>query len=242
MNIDTLGAAIDAIETIEAETDGDRIANRLAAYLRGYGLLHVLITGLPEEAGDAWHRSIIFDGWPIEWFDRYTSNRHFRHDPCIAETRMAAAPFLWADVVAGDLTAEQSRVMSEAADFALKDGVCVPIHIPYRPPWVVSAAGPEAHVNAANLRLIEMVSFHAFRSLMSTMGSAKQTDDAVPSFREREVLSWIAAGKSSEDVACILGISRHTVERHLSNVRAKFGAINTVHAVTRAIRRGDIRP
>lgn len=60
--------------------------------------------------------------------------------------------------------------------------------------------------------------------------------------REAEILTWIAEGKSAEDVGCILGISRYTVERHLSNIREKLGVLNTTQAVVQAIRLGIIHP
>jgi len=41
--------------------------------------------------------------------------------------------------------------------------------------------------------------------------------------REREILSWIAAGKRDSEIAIILGISTRTVHKHVSNVLQKLG-------------------
>ena len=41
--------------------------------------------------------------------------------------------------------------------------------------------------------------------------------------REREVLSLVAAGESNRQMAVALGISEHTVARHLSNIFDKLG-------------------
>lgn len=41
--------------------------------------------------------------------------------------------------------------------------------------------------------------------------------------REREVLVLIANGRSATDVSLTLGISAHTVRRHLANLRTKLG-------------------
>lgn len=242
MNIDALGVAFDTISAFEAEDDFHRVAHILKSYMDRYGLLHLLVTGLPENQNSRWHRSIILDGWPVEWFERYTAEGHFPNDPCVSHTRTASGPFRWSDLSGRELTADQSRVMSEATEFALNDGVCIPIHRPHHPPSVVSAAGSAVRLEALDLSMIEMVCIYAFRSLDAAMPASEAESVARISPREREVLSWIAAGKSAEDVACILGITRYTVERHLSNVRERLGAINTIHAVTQAIRRGDIHP
>lgn len=44
--------------------------------------------------------------------------------------------------------------------------------------------------------------------------------------RERETLRWIAAGKRNEEIAIILGLSPHTVKRHVERLLAKFNAEN----------------
>jgi LuxR family quorum sensing-dependent transcriptional regulator len=58
--------------------------------------------------------------------------------------------------------------------------------------------------------------------------------------RQREVLTWIAVGKSVEDVAQILSVSSHTVTEHLRAARARLGTSNSVHSVVEAIRRGEV--
>jgi DNA-binding CsgD family transcriptional regulator len=58
--------------------------------------------------------------------------------------------------------------------------------------------------------------------------------------REREVLAWIAQGKTAEETAIILGISRRTVEWHAKNARDKIDASNVTHAVAKAVKNGMI--
>jgi len=58
--------------------------------------------------------------------------------------------------------------------------------------------------------------------------------------RETECLRWAALGKSEWEISRILGISEHTVERHLLNAKSRLGAVNRVQAVAEAIRLGLI--
>jgi DNA-binding CsgD family transcriptional regulator len=53
--------------------------------------------------------------------------------------------------------------------------------------------------------------------------------------REREVLSWVARGKSAWEVAQILHITGRTVEEHVHNVVRKLGASNRTQAVAIAL-------
>ncbi|WP_162262923.1 helix-turn-helix transcriptional regulator [Legionella jamestowniensis] len=44
--------------------------------------------------------------------------------------------------------------------------------------------------------------------------------------REREVLFWYIKGKTSEETAKLLNVSRRTIERHFENLRDKFGCFS----------------
>jgi DNA-binding CsgD family transcriptional regulator len=49
--------------------------------------------------------------------------------------------------------------------------------------------------------------------------------------REREVLDWMTAGKTNAEIAAILGISLHTVKRHVEKVLQKLGVPNRHAAI-----------
>jgi DNA-binding CsgD family transcriptional regulator len=53
--------------------------------------------------------------------------------------------------------------------------------------------------------------------------------------REREVLQWLAGGKTDRDIACILGISPRTVHKHLQRMYEKLGVETRTAAVTRVL-------
>lgn len=52
--------------------------------------------------------------------------------------------------------------------------------------------------------------------------------------REMEVLRWTALGKTSDEIARILGISINTVNFHLKNAISKLRTVNKTAAVYRA--------
>ncbi len=58
--------------------------------------------------------------------------------------------------------------------------------------------------------------------------------------REREVVGWLAQGKSIQEVATILGIASNTVAIHHGNAARRFGAQNRMKLVLTAIRLGII--
>ena len=66
----------------------------------------------------------------------------------------------------------------------------------------------------------------------------EKTPKTILTNREREVLSLIAGGKSNKEIADILYISVHTVERHRANLTEKLNLKRTADLVKYAIEKG----
>jgi DNA-binding NarL/FixJ family response regulator len=52
--------------------------------------------------------------------------------------------------------------------------------------------------------------------------------------REIEALTWVARGKTSAEVADLIGLSKRTVDFHLDNARVKLGAATRTEAAIKA--------
>jgi DNA-binding NarL/FixJ family response regulator len=52
--------------------------------------------------------------------------------------------------------------------------------------------------------------------------------------REVEVLTWVARGKTSAEIAKILGLTKRTVDFHIDNAREKLGASTRTEAAIKA--------
>lgn len=73
------------------------------------------------------------------------------------------------------------------------------------------------------------------------LAKADQPPDPL-SPRERQVLQLVAEGKSTKEVAAILGISVKTAESHRTRIMSKLDIHETAGLVRYAIRRGLIQP
>lgn len=58
--------------------------------------------------------------------------------------------------------------------------------------------------------------------------------------REKEVLFWVANGKTAWETSMILNISKSTVISHLRNSRDKLETVNVVQTIVEAMRRSEI--
>ena len=60
--------------------------------------------------------------------------------------------------------------------------------------------------------------------------------------REIEALTWAARGKTSSEIATILGLTKRTVDFHIDNARLKLNASTRMHAAVKAAAGGLIEP
>ena len=81
---------------------------------------------------------------------------------------------------------------------------------------------------------LHVLSLHAGQRLIDIESQPDQ-DKLVLSNREKDCLVLTALGKTSPEVAEILGISEATVNFHIKNVCRKFGVRSRIHAAAQAV-------
>jgi LuxR family transcriptional regulator len=83
--------------------------------------------------------------------------------------------------------------------------------------WAEHGASLQVMSNVVYLKMLTLP--HATRSLTK---------------RQREVLEWVGDGKTTQDIATILGLTAATVEKHLRLAREALGVETTAQAVLKA--------
>lgn len=192
--------------------------------------------------------------YPDEWVRHYEARNYIRHDPLVLEGPRRQLPFRWGDVAQPkDLDPTQRRIFTEAADFRIANGLTVPIHgrdgeyaalnlIPD------GAPGEQVRTLEQQFHLGHLVAFYwhslAGSRLLEQQGRIATEDDAAHGLtgREAEVLTWVARGKSTWDIAQILGLSERTVVFHIENAKKKLDATTRTHLVVKAVMDGLIAP
>ncbi|MDO5579937.1 MAG: response regulator transcription factor [Planctomycetia bacterium] len=59
-------------------------------------------------------------------------------------------------------------------------------------------------------------------------------------FREKQIILYVARGLGNKEIAAILGLSKNTVKEHISNVLRKLGARDRTQAAVIALKNGII--
>lgn len=236
----SLGRIFAAASQIDSATNVREIVERLRTHIAGYGYEACLITELPHQDTGSLNEHILLNGWPVAWYRHYLAAGHYRHDPCAALCRTAVGPFVWSDVRRRLIDLNACQVMDEAEEFGLRDGICVPIEVPFGDPAAVTIAGRQIDLAPEVRCSVHALARHAYSAALRLASPIHRTSGRRLSGRERELLRWVAAGKTAWEASQILGISESTVNTHLRNIRQKLDAANIVHAIVQALRRREI--
>lgn len=81
-----------------------------------------------------------------------------------------------------------------------------------------------------------------FGAVMEAFRSKSERPRDPLTARERQVLQLIAEGKSTKDIASLLGISTKTAESHRTRLMQKLDIHETASLVRYAVRRGIVQP
>lgn len=179
-----------------------------------------------------------FATYSEKWRRHYIEQGFHLIDPTLQKMMHAMGPVDWERLRQFD---GYDTVFREAHDFEIPEiGMSIPIRGPFGERSVLTlATRTSPHLWSAQKRSmmqeVQQIAARLHDEVMLSGQIMLSLDLPSLSTREVEILQWIAAGKSQQDVADILNISNRTVEVHLRSVRTKLGAVTTAQAVARAI-------
>lgn len=178
-----------------------------------------------------------------DWVDRYVERDYLRMDPVILGCFQRFNPVDWKEL---DWSSRAARAfLREAIDYGVgSQGFSVPIRGPAGQfaLFTVSTACSDdawaAFIDANRRDLIVVA--HEFNKKALEFESGE--DVPVPSLSPRELaaMTYIAKGMNRAQAAAEMEISEHTLRVYIEAARHKLGAMNTTHAVARALSRGLI--
>lgn len=179
--------------------------------------------------------------YPNSWKRHYVDQGHVQMDPRIERARQAPDPFVWDEA----LFKQTPELWEQMKQHGLHHG------------WTTSVLNQPPGISMFSLVRLE-------RPLNRNEVASKSQDlqrlaqlahvvlgrlvchrlaQALPALtgREVEVLQWTADGKSAQDIAEILALSKNTVDFHIKNSVQKLNAPNKTAAVMRAALLGLLR-
>jgi DNA-binding CsgD family transcriptional regulator len=233
---DELFELIDEISASEKLMEGHEV---LRSALSGYGLDHVvyIAVNLPTEKRSS---PLVAMTYSADWQKHYAQNDYVDIDPVVRAGIGGILPIDWATLDRAHPMVR--RFFGEAQEFKVGgQGLSIPVrgrHGEFAMFSVTSQmSGPQwERLKQRYMRdfMLLAYNFHTFALDAEHIEGGEEYGNKL-SFREAESLRWAAMGKSAWDAGQIMGVSERTVKFHLENARSKLQAMNTTHAVSKAI-------
>ncbi len=182
--------------------------------------------------------------YPPEWVQEYLEKEYLRIDPVIQGCYQRFHPVDWKRL---DWSSKAARAFQhEAIRFGVgNQGFSVPVRGPNGQFALFSVShncndDAWAKFGEDNRRDLILIAHYFNKKALDFEPNRKPEQAQQLSPREIDALTLLAMGYSRAQVAETLTISEHTLRVYIESARFKLGALNTVHAVARALSRGLI--
>lgn len=184
--------------------------------------------------------------YPSEWANRYDVGNYSTLDTVVHYAKRARRPFLWGleeDIAC--LPRDARTIMNECAEFGIRSGLAIPAHGPGEEFTLFSMSTSGGRDKLIDLvrksyNLLWLLSPMVQAIAMERLGFEQDSGDLVLTSHERDCLFWTSQGKTSWEIATIIGRSKATVEYHLQKAMRKLDATTKGQAAASAVRSGLI--
>lgn len=227
------------LEDLDATSELDELQGIIEALRDTFNVDHMVYHWV-DSAGDQYGCGT----YSNEWRERWVAKNYQRVDPVIIGCFQRFHPVDWKRL---DWSSKAAReFLIEAQEYGLgNQGFSIPIRGPNGQFALFSVnhscddATWEKFTEENSRDLILMA--HFFNRKALEFEPSRQPEHArALSPREVDAMTLLAIGYSRAQTAEALSISEHTLRVYIESARFKLGALNTTHAVARAMSRGLI--
>ncbi|MCX7561056.1 autoinducer binding domain-containing protein [Sulfitobacter sp. F26204] len=209
------------------------------ALRRHLGIAHIVYHWV-DSAGDQYGCGT----YSAEWQQRYIALNYLRIDPVVLGCFQRFHPVDWKQL---DWSSKAARAFqTESIKYGVgNQGYSIPVRGPngqFALFTVNDSCGDEEWSDFTQKYHRELILIAYFLNQKALELEPDRTPEVAQALSPREVdaMTLLAIGYSRAQVANSLSISEHTLRVYIESARFKLGALNTTHAVARALSRGLI--
>jgi len=231
----------DTADAISCVNELPQLANVVSAAMDKFGFTSVGLGNLPLP-GEGTEPTILMERVPVGFRELYSEERLYLTDHISAHARVVYEPFRYSEApYAGIDAAGHRRFMEVLGMHELGSGLIVPIGRLNNLPACVWLGGRNSDLDGGATRALQLIAlFAAERARALAYPPPKGHRVSPLTSHERDVLQWIAAGKTSWEIGVIYGLSERTINKLIGEAMVKLNAVTRAQAVVTAICNGDI--
>jgi LuxR family transcriptional regulator len=183
----------------------------------------------------------LLNNYPGPWQEHYSRSGFLFTDPTVIHGRQSQDPLIWNDRA----FTSNPTLWRDAQDHGIRAGWAQSSLESSGAGSLLTLCRGNEPVTACELQAKEPCMRWLVQVAHVSLSKAILAKDAYActqlTLREREVLQWTADGKSAQDIAEILTLSKSAVDFHLKNSIKKLDSPNKTAAVARAVLLGWLR-
>jgi len=227
---------VEEIGGLKTQFDVFRFMKRVTEY---YACRTFLVMTLPGATSLDLSSNSVITNWPAELMAHFDREGLMQTSPVIRRLRTSTLPFTF-DLETVGADRRGPLVRGIFGRFGVVRGAYFPVHDMAGNRGAVSFAGDGSPFVRQQMMELMYIAVHVFERLAEIRNlDVKPTDTLTD--REIDCLNWTAAGKTSAEIADILGLSEHTVNHYLNRAAKKLDTVNRTQAVAKALRVGLIK-
>ena len=227
---------VEEIAGLKTQFDVFRFMKRATEF---YGCRCFMVINLPPTTSLALSASTVITSWPAELLSTFDREGLLQSSPLLRRLRNSTKPFAY-DVETVTLERGNSVSADLFVRFNMPRGAFFPVHDAAGARGVISFSGDRAPFTHQQILELNYLAIHVFDRLAEIRNMDVRPLDMLTD-REVDCLNWTAAGKTSAEIAEILGLSEHTVNHYLNRSAKKLDTVNRTQAVAKALRIGLIK-
>lgn len=184
---------------------------------------------LGDDEGINLHQAHALHNFSVSWFDNAASMVVGNTDPVVLYLQQSSAPCCM------DIQEQPSDIFGLSGATSV---LIVPLHAVTGKRYGLVMFGGEdkiAHQDLALIALDAAFIFQRYFEVILSLDSISGLSD-----REMQIVRWTSEGKTSAEIAIILGLSEHTVNSYIAAVLRKLHVVNRAQMVASALRSGMI--
>ncbi len=192
-----------------------------------------------------WRKQLVFGTIPDFFWDEFWKETRIFEAPLMRQAKISTKPFKFRDVFKStDLSWREKKAIQNPINAGFTDGLIVPLKGRRNRMALVGITGNTEHLSERDIWSLWCLSSTLYQRACSLPPYSEETllqaKPSVLTRRQRECLTWVAMGKTDEEVAKELGLSKRTIGFHIENAKERLGVRTRLQAVVTATENLDI--
>ena len=176
------------------------------------------------------------NNYPDAWRQKYANAGYLAIDPTVLHGRTSMSPMAWS----ARAQTTQREFWSDAVAHDISHGWCQSSFTRTGIGGLLTLSRSSEPITVDELthketQLRWLVSVTHESMAQRQVGRLNNLNPVQLSARETEILRWTADGKSAQEIADILHVTKHTIEFHIKNATYKLQTVNKTSAVVKAL-------